>query len=179
MDKIKASLILEILGRPVEYVKESLNTVVVKMGSEKGVKILKQQYHEPTLVKDTKDLFTAFAEVDVEFDSISNYLGIVFAYFPSHIEITLPEKITLSNIDLNELGNSLVQRLHNYDAIVKKVMAEREIIAKKLKQVAPELFKQNDVEEKEVMKWSKKKESKKKAKKKSEFKKKSTKKKQL
>ena len=165
MGKIQASLILEILGRPPEYVKESLNTVVVKMGSEKGVKIVDTDYHEPKLVDNTKDLFTAFANVDVELDSLSNYFGILFAYFPSHIEITHPENIKLSNIDLNELGNALVQRLHKYDAIVKKMLAERQIIEKKLKEIAPQLFKKNNVKE-ETKKSNKKKQVKKKARKK-------------
>ncbi|MFH1290901.1 MAG: hypothetical protein ABIH92_05875 [Nanoarchaeota archaeon] len=168
MGKIHASLIIEILGRPVEHVKEALNTLVVKLSSEKGVKVINKTYHDPTQVEDTKDLFTAFAEVDVELDSLENYFGILFAYMPSHIEITHPEKITLTNANLADIANVLVQRLHNYDAITKKMIAERNILLKKLKEIAPHLFKQKDKPQQGEVK----KETKKKAKKKSATKKK-------
>jgi len=171
MTKIQASMILEILGRPPEHIKESLNTVVVKIGSEKGVNIINKTYHEPKKVEDSKDLYTAFAEVDVELDSLANYFGILFAYLPAHMEITHPEKLTLQNSDLNELGNALIQRLHGYDAVVKKVLAERQMIEEKLKEIAPQLFKkippQQDKEPSTKKKAKTKKTKKKSAKKKS------------
>jgi alpha-mannosidase len=163
MDKLQASLILEVLGRPKEYIAESLNTLVVKMGSEKGVKIVSKQYHEPTPVKDTKDLFTTFAEVNVELDSLIHYFGIIFSYFPSHIEMISPENFGLSNYELNELGNALVQRLHNYDSVVKQTLAERDILKNKLREVAPHLFKQESSPVKTETKKTKKKSAKKKS----------------
>lgn len=163
MDKLQASLILEVLGRPKEYIAESLNTLVVKMGSEKGVKIVSKQYHEPAPVKDTKDLFTTFAEVNVELDSLIHYFGIIFSYFPSHIEMISPENFELSNYELNELGNALVQRLHNYDSVVKQTLAERDILKNKLREVAPHLFKQESSPAKTETKKTKKKSAQKKS----------------
>ncbi len=165
MEKIQASLIIEILGRPPEHVKESLATLVTKLGSEKGVKILNKQIHPPVPVKDSKDLFTTFAEIDLELDTLANYFGVLFAYMPSHIEITSPEKLAISNIDLNELANVLVQRLHNYDAIAKQIITERDILLNKLKEVAPYLFKKNTSDKKESAKKKSKKKVKKKIKK--------------
>lgn len=130
--KLQARLIIEILGRPSETVKEALNTVVVKMGTEKGVKILEKTYHKPIPVKDVKDLFTAFAEVSVELDSLANYFGLIFGYLPANIEIINPEKFSLLNQELNELGHALTQRLHNYDAIAKRLVFERDVLAKRL-----------------------------------------------
>lgn len=141
MEKIQATLVLEILGRPAEHIKSALSTLVERMSSEKGVKVTEKIIHEPTEVKDTKDLYTAFAEVTVEFDAVANYFGVLFAYMPSHIEIISPEKIELINIDLNELGNKLLARLHDYDALTKKAMYERDFLLGKLKEVAPEVFK--------------------------------------
>ncbi len=37
MEKINAILVLEILGRPLEYVKEALDNLVVKLGGEKAL----------------------------------------------------------------------------------------------------------------------------------------------
>jgi len=90
MVEMQVSLILELLGKPAEHLKEALNTLVVKLDSEKGVKILEKTYHDPTPIKESKGLFTAFAEVTVEFKEIGNFFGIIFAYLPSHIETLNP-----------------------------------------------------------------------------------------
>jgi hypothetical protein len=138
---LKVHITLEIMGRPPENVKEALNTLVVRLGSEKGVKILEKTYHEPVPIKESKDLHTAFAEILLELESLSSFFGIIFAYMPSHIEIIEPEKLSITNFDMNSFGNSLTQRLHEYDAITKKMIFEREMALRKLKEVAPELFK--------------------------------------
>jgi hypothetical protein len=163
MEKIRAAMIIEILGKPKDYVKESLVQLVEKLGTEKGVKVTNKTIHEPTEVKDSKELFTTFAEVEVEFDAIENYFGILFAYMPAHIEIIQPEKILLTNIHLNEIGNILMQRLHNYDSVVKKILTEREIMMQQLRKIQPP---QQQISQIVPEKPSKKKQSKKSSKKK-------------
>ena len=143
MEKIQAHMILEILGRPKEYIHESLNNLIkVKIANEKEVKIIEQTLHEPVPVKDSKDLFTTFAELTIELDSLEAYIEIMFRYMPANMEIIYPEKIVLKNEDMNVLANRLTQRLHDYDAIVKNSLMEKEILAKKLKEIAPHLFQQ-------------------------------------
>ena len=141
MDKLQVVLVIEIMGRPADHVKEALNTLVVKLGSEKGVKLLEKKYNDPVPIKDSDDLFTAFAEVTAELENMGNYFGIIFGYMPSHIEIINPEKFSLSNFDLNDLGNKLIARLHSYDAIAKNVVAERNFLLERVKVLDPELYK--------------------------------------
>lgn len=138
-EKIQAHLILEILGRPAQHIKDALNELLKKLDSEKGIKVISKDEHEPVPIKDS-DLFTSFADVTVELDSMQQYFGIMFAYMPAHIEIISPENFNLSNFQFNELGNRLLSRLHEYDAITKKVIFERNILVEKLKQAAPHLF---------------------------------------
>jgi hypothetical protein len=140
MEKIRANLVLEILGRPPEHVTEALGKLVERLTAEKGVKLIDKQIHEPIPVEGSNSLFTTFAELEVEFTTIENYLGVIFAYMPSNIEIISPEGFTLTNTQLNELGGILVQRLHNYEAIAKRVLSERELILSELKKSAPEVF---------------------------------------
>jgi hypothetical protein len=151
MEKIKFSIILEILGRPAEHIKEALNTLVVRLGSEKGIKVLEKTYHEPIQVEGS-DLFTSFAEVVLEVDSLANYFGVIFAYMPANIELISPEKITLPNSDLNELANKLANRLHEYDAMTKRVLVERDAAISHLKNYAPHLFKQPEQQTQEKSK---------------------------
>ncbi len=140
MDKIQANMVIEILGKPKDNVTFAINDLVKKLAVEKGVKIIEQTIHEPVKVKDSKDLFTTFAEIVAEFDSVSTYLLISFAYLPSNVDLISPEKITMTNQDLTFLGNKIIQRVHEYDAIVKNTLMERDIILKKLQEVAPHLF---------------------------------------
>ena len=142
MEKLQVHIILEIMGRPALNVQQGLNGLVQKLSNEKGIKILEQTLHEVLPVKESKDLFTSFAELTLELDSLDNYFGIIFGYMPSNIEIIHPEKINLGNDHLNVLGNRILLRLHDYDAIAKKMIVERDIVLQKLKEVAPHLFKQ-------------------------------------
>ena len=71
------------------------------------------------------------------------YYGIIFAYMPSNIEVLSPQEVTLSNADFNEITGILTQRLHDYDAIAKRMVSERHILEQKLREVAPHLFQQS------------------------------------
>lgn len=132
------------MGRPAEHVKQSLTNLVMKIASDKGVKLISKEIHEPVKIETSKDLFSSFAEVSLELDSIANYLQIIFNYMPAHIELVRPEEIAFTNRDLNEMANALVQKLHQYDAIAKNSMIEKDIMMKKLYEVAPQLFKKPD-----------------------------------
>jgi len=165
-ETIKANLIIEILGRPPEHVKEALNTIVVKMGSEKGIKVIGKTYHEPKKIEDAKDLFTSFAEVEVEFETLTHFFSALFAYMPSHAEIIHPEKLVISNSYLSELGSNLVQKLHSYDAIAKRLVVERNTALAKLKEVAPHLVQDATLPKPQIPQEEPKKKPKKKSKKK-------------
>jgi len=141
MEKIQVSMILEILGKPKERVSEALETMSVKLGSEKGVKLLNKKIHEPVKMESSKTLFTAFSELQVEFDEIGDLFQVLFSYMPANVEIIKPEKLSFTNADLNEISNALLQRLHNYDTISKRVLVERSTLLKQLKQIAPGVFK--------------------------------------
>ena len=142
MEKVTAAFVLEILGRPKENVEEALETLTVKIGSEKGIKIIEKTMHDAIPLENSNGLFTSFAELELEFESLNLLFGSIFAYMPANVEIIKPEKLTLTNTDLSDLTGKLTGRLHDYDAITKKAMTEREMLVHKLKEVAPHLFKQ-------------------------------------
>ena len=162
MEKIRVSIILEILGRPASNVTEALNVLITKLGAEKGVKIIEKKVHPPVEVKDAKDLYTTFAEISLELDNLGNYFGVLFGYMPAHIELVYPERIELRNDDLNHLANQIAQRLHSYDAVAKKLIFDRDILARKLKEIAPHLFEEPKKDKKIEKKAKKSKKSKKK-----------------
>jgi len=132
MDKIKANLIIEIMGRPPKHIAETLNTIVIKIGSEKGVELINKKFHKPKSIKDAKNLYMTFSEVEAEFENLDSFFTVIFNYMPSNVEIFDPEKIKLNNYDLNTLSNFILSRLHKYDAIAKGIMTERNIMMKQL-----------------------------------------------
>ncbi len=144
MAGIEIRIIMELMGRPPEHLTESLNTLVVKMGSEEGVEILDKKYHNPEPVKDTKDIYSAFAEIELQIDSIEKLLTIIFIYSPSNLEIISPEKLKISNDDLNAFFNSLLGRIHHHSSALKQASSDREILIKQilyLKEKMPEVEK--------------------------------------
>lgn len=141
-DKINAMVIFEILGKPKEHLVETLNDLIKKVGGESGIDVKEQIIHEPKNVKDQKELFTTFAEVEIEVDEFFKIVVIMFKYMPAHIEIMSPEKLQISNHKLNEFLNELARRLHSYDEVARILQAERMVLEKRLK----------DAEEKEPKK---------------------------
>jgi hypothetical protein len=140
MEKMQVRMIIEILGRPPSNVSEAIHGLIKRLEGEKGVRVLEQTIHEPVKAKDTKDLYTTFCELTAEMDSLQVFFSIIFAYMPSNIEIIYPETVELRNEDVTLAANAIVQRLHSYDAIAKRLVVERETIARKLFEVAPHLF---------------------------------------
>ena len=161
--KITVLFIFEILGRPPEYIKESLEKIIENLGKMQGTRVLKKNVYDTKPVEDekVKDMFTSFAEVEIEVENFSSILFILFSLLPSHVEIITPEKMIFRNTDLTSLLTDISLKLHHYDNIVKAVTIERNMLMQKLKEMNGELNVSVKMPEPE-----KKKENKKKAKKK-------------
>jgi len=130
---IRAMLILEIVGRPKEHLIASLEKIIKEMDNEKDINVVSKKINEPVLMKDQKDFYTSFAEVEVEAEKILNFMILIFRYMPAHVEILYPEIIALQNNDWNDILSELVRRLHGYDEIARVVHTEKVILEKKLR----------------------------------------------
>ena len=132
-DKIDAIMIVEVLGKPKEYVVEILEEIVGRIDAEKGIKILDSSIKEPRELEKQKDFFTSFAEIEFEADEMLQIVFLVFKYMPSHIEIISPEQITTNNYEYTDILNSLTKKLHNYDEVARIIKVEKDILEKKLR----------------------------------------------
>jgi hypothetical protein len=139
MGDIVVRVVIEIMGRPADNVSTALKSLLDKLNGEKGVEIVEKKIHKPKAVPDS-DLFTSFAELTLNLETIDNYFGIVFAYMPSHIEIIEPSDFKVDAFQLGDIANLLTQRLHGIDALMKRVMVERDMLGNKLREIAPHLF---------------------------------------
>lgn len=132
---IRVIMIIEVIGKPPEHLNETLENMIKQIGEEKGVVVKEKKINEPNLMKDQKDFYINFAEVEVEVEEVLHLSMLMFKYMPAHIEIISPEIITLSNNGLNEILNELVRRLHGYDEVARIIQVEKEILEKKLKDI--------------------------------------------
>ncbi|MEK6908601.1 MAG: hypothetical protein AABX23_00940 [Nanoarchaeota archaeon] len=135
MATLKAKFIIEILGRPVEHLEKSLSDLIEKLGTEKGVSLLHKEINKAKKVEKTDNLWTAFADIDLSFESLPLFLNIVMTYLPAHVEIYEPDMFKMNAFETNEFANFVVSRLHNYDALAKRMMGEREILISKLEYI--------------------------------------------
>ena len=104
-ERIRAVLILEIMGKPAEHIKKTLSELVDKLGKERGVTIIKKDIREPKRIeprdkegkeiKIQQDIFTTFSEVEIEVGDLTDLAMIGFNYMPSHIEIISPSDIEI------------------------------------------------------------------------------------
>jgi len=151
MQPIKALIIVEMIGRPKEHLEETLKEYIKKISSEKGITLANEKIHEPKKIEDKKnekeaaeektetkaeaELFSTFAEIEIESKDIATLMKIIFIYLPSHIEITSPENLELKNLDFNDLFNEVIRKMHGYDSIAKSMVMENKLIRKQFQQI--------------------------------------------
>jgi hypothetical protein len=133
-NEIRAVLILEILGRPKEHLVETLNNYIDKMNSEPGVVVENKKINEPTIVKDQKDLYTTYAEIEIKVEEAFLLILLTFKYMPSHIEVLSPDELILTHNDYNDMLNEITRRLHGYDEVAKILQFEKNALTIKLKE---------------------------------------------
>lgn len=135
--KIRASIILEVIGRPAEYLVEALNKIIEDIEKEKGVKIKNSKVNDPVQMKENKEFYSNFAEVEVEVDEILYLAILVFRYMPAHVEVISPQNVSLTNVEWGDVLSEITRKLHSYEEIVRIVQTEKMILEKRLRELLP------------------------------------------
>ena len=133
--KLKAIMIIEVLGKPPEHLIETLENIIKQIDEEKGVSITSKKINEPKNIEKSEEFFTTFAEIELEVEEIGILAMLMFKYMPAHIEILEPELIVLSNNNWNDILNELVIKLHRYDEIARVVEMEKRVLERKLREL--------------------------------------------
>src|SRR4030067_3618978 len=133
--KVNAVMIVEVLGRPAEYLTETLNEIIKKIREEKGVAVLGTKVNEPVEMKEQKGFYSSFAEIEVDVDEILYLAILMFKYMPAHVEIISPQTLALSNFGWNDIFNEIVRRLHGYEEIARILQTEKKILENQLRTI--------------------------------------------
>lgn len=135
--KIKATMIFEAIGKPAEHLVTVLEDIAKRIGEEKGVKLVDNKVNEPVEMRENKEFFTSFSEVEVKVDEMLYIAMLMFKYMPAHIEVTSPESISVSNNDWSEILSEIARKLHGYDEVARVLGTEKRILEKKLRELMP------------------------------------------
>jgi len=136
---IRVSSFFQIMGRPREYVLSSMEEVLDNLGKEKGVKIIKRTVHEPQEAEERKDIFSSFAEAEIEFEKIEGFFMMMFNYMPAHIEILSPSEWKMKISEFNTFVNELLRKLHQYDGLAKSFILEKNNMQNYIKELHEKL----------------------------------------
>ena len=134
---IRAMLVLDIIGKPAEHLVKTLENLIGQIDAEKGVSVKSKTIKEPVLLKDNKEIYTTFAEVEVEVEEISYLAILMFKFMPAHIEILEPELIALTNSGWSDILSELIRRLHGYDEVARVLQFQNAQLKKKLEELEP------------------------------------------
>ena len=134
MDNINIKAIIEVAGFPKEHIEETMVKVADKI--KKDFTVNKAEIFETVALKDKMEGFwSTFCEVDLSFKDINNLIIFCFEYMPSSIEIISPDELKFNNLEIGNVLNDLLARLHHYDMLVKNLTASNEIMKKKVNEV--------------------------------------------
>lgn len=137
---IKAMMILDIIGKPAQHLVETLEKMIDEMKTENGVKVVSKNIREPITMKDNKEFFATFAEIELEVEDIMTLTGLMFKYMPAHIEVISPEKINLANTGWSEVLSELVRRLHSYDEMTRIIQMENTRLVEELQKAKTGIY---------------------------------------
>ena len=122
---IRCRTIIEVLGKPKEYVEDALKQYIEHIKEDSELVILNEDYSE---IKEQGKLWSKFVELDLVIKGTRKLISFCFEYMPSSIEVVKPEHLIMTNPELSNFLNDLQARLHSVDMIVKQLKAENDFL---------------------------------------------------
>ena len=122
---IRCRTIIEVLGKPKEYVEDSLKQYIEHIKKDSELVVLNEEYSE---IGEQGNLWSKFVELDIVIKGTKKLISFCFEYMPSSIEVMKPEHLIITNAGLSNFLNDLQARLHDVDMIVKKLKAESDFV---------------------------------------------------
>ena len=116
--EIQAIMIVEVAGKPAEYVKQGLEIHVAKLDQMPGVEVISKNFSEPKKIEN-QEAYTCFSEIEFKVPTFQKLLDLIFDFMPSSIEIIHPGRIELDSQEATMFVNNMTGRLHRYDEVAK------------------------------------------------------------
>lgn len=120
--------IIEVIGKPKDFVEKVIKGVVNKIKEEK--KVIKYKIFEAEEKKD--NVFSGFTEIELEFKNFDDLSLFCFQFMPSSVEILKPDKFNIDSKEVENFLNDILGKLHHNDMMLKKLGLENQMLRKRL-----------------------------------------------
>ena len=118
--------IIEVVGRPKEYVGETIRNYIEKLKKDEKFDIEKTDFAETKKVEEEKEeeLWSTFVDIELWSKNLPSVVDFCFDFMPSSIEIIEPKELHLKERELSGLLNDLQANLHKMNVFVKNAANE-------------------------------------------------------
>ena len=128
---IHIRVIQEVVGWPKEFSENTLDRFNDALSKAGGVILLEREVHEAKLINEK--MWSTFAELELLVNDIDKVLLMITTFMPSSVEIIAPKSVSMDANNLSGALNDLIGKLHLQDSNVKKLVAVRNVLTRKLK----------------------------------------------
>jgi len=125
---IHTRVIIEVLGKPKDYVENALKIFVQKIKGDQDLEVLNEDYGDAT--EHEQNTWTTFVELEMLMKDTLTMIGFCFDYMPASIEILAPENIKFKSQEFSRIINDLQGKLHHLDAMVKQFKVQNDFLRK-------------------------------------------------
>jgi len=122
---------LNVLGKPKEFVKEVMEKKLGKIKEER--KVYSSQLLEPKRVG--KSFYSVLMEVETEARDFTDLISFILDYVPVNIEILEEENLNFEVADFQSGMNDLITRIQEYEEGIKAFSASTKILSDRLRQI--------------------------------------------
>ncbi|MFH1053314.1 MAG: hypothetical protein V1740_02745 [Candidatus Woesearchaeota archaeon] len=106
---IHSRVIIEVLGKPEDHVKNAMDKVVDRIRNEDGIIITNSDFSD---LEPQESMFSAFVEVEMLTKNIEKLVWFCFDFLPSSVEIIEPQEFRYNSKEFSNFLNDLQARLH-------------------------------------------------------------------
>ena len=130
---ITIKTLVEIAGFPESHVNEIMEKIIEKLEKENGIKIMKKNVGKAEKVK---EMYSSFADLELDVDNLQVLMGFCFDYTPTSIEIVDIKELTFKVKELTNSLNDMLSKLHQYNYLVTNMHAENTVLKQKLEKLS-------------------------------------------
>ena len=122
---IRCRTIIEVLGKPKEYVEKNIKEYTEHIKKDSELVVLNEEFSE---IREQGKLWSQFVELELVVKGTQKLIGFCFEYMPSSIDVIKPENLSMTSTEISSFVNDLQARLHSVDMVVKKLKGENDFL---------------------------------------------------
>ena len=122
---IRCRTIIEVLGKPKEYVEKNIKEYTEHIKKDSELVVLNEEFSE---IREQGKLWSQFVELELVVKGTQKLIGFCFEYMPSSIDVIKPENLSMTSAEISSFVNDLQARLHSVDMVVKKLKGENDFL---------------------------------------------------